>query len=81
MTHGPSVASRLVRDRRDHTEERVSTCACLQEGWAHGSQAGRTNPASPSKSLLWTTVLATQNWELESGRNLEKGIKDHFSLL
>lgn len=39
------------------------------------------NPASTSKSLLWTTVLATQNWELKSGRNLEKGIKDHFSLL
>lgn len=41
MTHGPSVARGLVRDRRDHAEERGSICVCLQEGCAHGSQAGR----------------------------------------
>ena len=61
MTHGPSVASRLVRDRRDHTEERVSTCACLQEGWAHGSQAGsRSGQKAPPRNGLKTNNQGDQ---------------------
>lgn len=55
MTHGPSVASRLVRDRRDHTEERVSTCACLcmSAGGLGPRVSGREKVGSEGTTKKW----------------------------
>lgn len=61
MTHGLSVESGLLRDRHDRAEQHISTCVCLQEGWAHGSQAGRRwGQKAPSRNGLKTNNQGDQ---------------------
>lgn len=61
MTHGLSVENGLLRDKRDPAEQRISTCVCLQEGWAHGSQAGRrSGQKAPPRNGLKTNNQGDQ---------------------